>query len=612
MARTIELKVDPITRIAGHLGVRAVIDVDTRKPIPETVRSFITMFRGVEVFSVGRPPEDMPHVTSRLCGVCGSAHANGSVIAVDMAYGVTPLEFGVVLRNLAHAMTDHIYDHPHILNLLEGPDFSESIVSKLTPSVWEEAKKTMAEHRDIHGMTTVADIMRELNPVTGKMWQLAVLFQRIAREAGVLIYGRHSHPSTLIPGGISTDLTDAQSLLIAYTYRLTKLTAWVKFNYLVWEDLLRFYEDIGYALNGATYEKPNVMSAGLFDDAEAYSSIGDNKEWEDVYKGIDEATEKRTIVPGLMLDGELVSTKYTDMNVSTMEHVEHSFYDEWADKVRKQEWYTETDPLGNKLLWGHQDPAYHPWNKVTIPKPMAIDWNDKYTWGAHVRIVWKDGKVRPIEVGPYARMLILSVRPNRYSSGNGVVKVTLPRACTDEVPPTVCEEMTFEWKVPRRSSTIYRLWARAFNTLVDVDAAWLNVLKALELVRNGKIQTSRPWGHPGRVTRGAGFVEVPRGTVRHWLVQKGGKVLNYQIHAATTPNVSPFDKYGRSPYEESVANAPITEETPPDEWQGLDFVRAIRSFDPCLPCAAHLEFSRNGKVVKVLEKAIKDVTSCYL
>ncbi|GAB6148366.1 nickel-dependent hydrogenase large subunit [Stetteria hydrogenophila] len=602
---TREMVIDPITRIEGHLGLRVVVDTEARRPIPDSVRSFATMFRGFEVFSIGRPPEDLPHITSRICGVCGASHANADVIAADMVYGVSPKPMGVVLRNLAFAMTDHTYDHTIILNMLEGPDFSEAIVSKLTPSVWQEAQRTLAEHRDIHGFTKISDIMTALNPISGKMWQYAVKFQRLAREAGVLIYGRHSHPSTLIPGGISTDLTMPQYLLTGYMYRLVKLTAWAKFNYYVWHDLLSFYESLGYADNGLTYDPPIAISSGIFEDPDTYSSIGDYAEPEDFYKNMDEAASKRMVKPGIVLKGELVTTKYTEIQASIMEHVEKAFYEDWADKIKSLEFYTEEDPAGNKLLWGKYDPAYHPWNKITIPKPQARDWASKYTWATHVRLVWKDGTITPFEVGPYSRLLVTSMQPSEYGSGNGVLRVTLPRACADELPASVCDEMTIEWRVPRRSTTIYRLWARAYNLLMDIHAAWTNLYKALDLVKAGNTETSRPWKTPNRITRGVGFTEAPRGTVRHWMVQKGGKVLNVQIHAPTTGNVSPFDKYGRSPFEQSIVNSYVTEEVPPEDWAGLDFVRAIRSFDPCIACAAHFEV-RNGsnKLLKTIKKIL--------
>ncbi|MEM4885959.1 MAG: nickel-dependent hydrogenase large subunit, partial [Thermofilum sp.] len=218
-----ELLVDPITRVEGHIGARLIVDVATRKPDPASVRVFATMFTGFEVFLRGRPPEDAPAVTSRLCGVCGAAHANASTLAGDMAYGVSPEPLGVALRNIAYAMGEYLYDHSIILNLLEAPDYSELLVKKFTPSVWEAAAKTPAENRDRHGFATIADIMRAFNPVSGKVWQQTVLFQRIAREAGVIIYGKYPHPNALIPGGIQTDVFDIEEKLVAITYRLVKL-----------------------------------------------------------------------------------------------------------------------------------------------------------------------------------------------------------------------------------------------------------------------------------------------------------------------------------------------------------------------------------------------------
>lgn len=616
-----ELMVDPVTRIEGHLGARLMVDVNMRRPSPGSVRVFATAFRGFEVFALGRRPEDMPSITSRFCGVCGSSHANASTITVDMAYGVSPEPLGVVLRNLGFGMDEYLYDHTIILNLLEGPDYSEALVKKFTPSVFPEAERTLAENRDKHGFEKISDIMRALNPVTGKMWQLAAYFQRIAREAGVLIYGKHPHPNALIPGGIQTNTYDIEETLIAMTYRLVKLTAWVKFNYYVWEDLLNFYRKIGYEMVGLTYEKPRIMSVGLFEDPEMYSAIGDYVSWEDFYKAMDGVAEARIFKPTLVLDGEMVSTKYSDMNVSTMEHVDTSFYEEWRDKVRKEEWYTEEDPLGNKLLWGKEDPAYHPWNKVTVPKPVRLDWNEKYSWVVRVNKVWKDGTVGPIEVGPFPRVYAHSRRASSTAGGlirggNGKVEVTLPRAVTDELPPSVWEEATISWNVPDHSTTIYRLWGRAYCLLMVAAGVWHNILLAMELLRQGRRKSSRPWKIPGSITRGSGFLEAPRGSVRHWIVQRGGKTLNYQAHAPTTENASSRDerrvtdprRYAPGPFEAAVSNVVITEELPPEKWEGLDVVRAIRSFDPCLACAVHIEFADDGRVLKTVKKVVTDMT----
>lgn len=590
-----EVFIDPITRIEGHLALRALIDENARKP--KDVWVFATMFRGFEVFLRGRPLEDAIHITSRICGVCGASHANASMHAVDMAYGVTPEPLGVVLRNLAFAMTDPLYDHSLILNMLGGPDYSELMVKKLTPRVWEDAQKIDAPNRDIHGFTKIADIMRALNPISGKIWQLTVKYQRIAREGGVMIYGRHSHPSTLIPGGISTDLSNAEYLLIGYTYRLTKLTAWAKFVWTIWEDLVWFYEEYeNYKEQGKTYDKYRMVSGGVFDDPEEYSSLGETPE--EVYKNFDKAASKRSIKPGAFVDGELVTKSYKEINLSIMEHVERAFYDDWKGKMPI---YTETDPEGNKLLWGKYDVAYHPWNKTTIPKPGAKDWNGKYNWAAHVRFVWKDGRIIPFEVGPIARLVVTAYQPSGFGNGNGTLKVELPRSGgADDLPAGVIDPIEFEWRAPSFSTTLQRDLARAFNIVIDIAIAWQNVLKALELVRTGRVKTSRPWTPPSRRTFGVGFTEAPRGTVRHWVVQEGGRIVNYQIHAPTTGNVSPKDKWGMSPFEQSVYNSVITEEVSPEEWQGLDFVRAIRSFDPCIACAVHIQVGKIKAIKKIL------------
>lgn len=590
-----EVFIDPITRIEGHLALRALVDENLRKP--KDVWVYATMFRGFEVFLRGRPPEDAIHITSRICGVCGASHANASMHASDMVYGVTPEPLGVVLRNLAFAMTDPLYDHPLILNMLGGPDYSELMVKKLTPRVWEDAQKIDAPNRDIHGFAKIADIMRALNPISGRIWQLTVKYQRIAREGGVMIYGRHSHPSTIIPGGISTDLSNAEYLLIGYTYRLTKLTAWAKFVWTVWEDLVWFYEEHeNYKEQGKTYDRHRMVSGGVFDDPEEYSNLGETPD--DVYKNIDRAASKRSIKPGAFVDGELVTKSYKEINLSIMEHVDRAFYDDWKGKMPI---YTETDPEGNKLLWGRYDVAYHPWNKTTIPKPGAKDWNGKYNWAAHVRFVWKDGRIVPFEVGPIARLVVTAYQPSDYGGGNGTLKVELPRSGgADDLPAGVVDPVEFEWKAPPFSSTLQRVLARAFNVVLDVAVAWKNVLKALELVRAGRVKTSRPWTPPSTRTFGVGFTEAPRGTVRHWVVQEGGRIVNYQIHAPTTGNVSPKDKWGMSPFEQSVYNSIVTEEVPPEQWQGLDFVRAIRSFDPCIACAVHIQVGKIKAIKKML------------
>ena len=47
-----------------------------------------------------------------------------------------------------------------------------------------------------------------------------------------------------------------------------------------------------------------------------------------------------------------------------------------------------------------------------------------------------------------------------------------------------------------------------------------------------------------------------------------------------------------------MQNTPIFEENGPENFKGVDIMRAVRSFDPCLPCGVHM-YNGPGKVRKV-------------
>jgi hydrogenase large subunit len=46
-----------------------------------------------------------------------------------------------------------------------------------------------------------------------------------------------------------------------------------------------------------------------------------------------------------------------------------------------------------------------------------------------------------------------------------------------------------------------------------------------------------------------------------------------------------------------VQNTPIFEDNGPDKFKGIDIMRAVRSFDPCLPCGVHM-YLGDGKTLE--------------
>jgi hydrogenase large subunit len=84
----------------------------------------------------------------------------------------------------------------------------------------------------------------------------------------------------------------------------------------------------------------------------------------------------------------------------------------------------------------------------------------------------------------------------------------------------------------------------------------------------------------------------------HHMVIRSGKIANYHPYPPTPWNANPRDIYGTpGPYEDAVQNTPIFEENGPDNFKGIDIMRAVRSFDPCLPCGVHM-YLGNGKTLK--------------
>ena len=86
----------------------------------------------------------------------------------------------------------------------------------------------------------------------------------------------------------------------------------------------------------------------------------------------------------------------------------------------------------------------------------------------------------------------------------------------------------------------------------------------------------------------------------HHLVIKGGKIANYHRYPPTPWNGTPRDRFGTpGSYEDAVKGTPILEENFPDKFKGIDIMRAVRSFDPCLPRGVHM-YPGNGKTLKTV------------
>jgi F420-non-reducing hydrogenase large subunit len=180
MSRTITI--NPITRLEGHGKIEIFLNEEGNV---ENAYFQIPELRGFERFCIGRKAEDMPQLTSRICGVCPVAHHFASTKALDAAFHVEPPSVAKKLRELMY-MGYIIYDHILHFYYLGGPDF---VVGPDAPP----------EKRNIIGVIEKAGL-----DVGKEVIKHRAYGQRITE----LIGGKATHPVCGLPGGMSKALSE--------------------------------------------------------------------------------------------------------------------------------------------------------------------------------------------------------------------------------------------------------------------------------------------------------------------------------------------------------------------------------------------------------------------
>ena len=172
--------IDPITRLEGHGKISIFLN---NQGNVENAYLQIPELRGFERFCQGRRAEDMPQITSRICGVCPVAHHFASTKALDDAFNVDPPSAAKKLRELMYCGYI-IYDHILHFYYLGGPDF---VVGPDAPP----------DKRNILGVIEKAGIEIGKDVIRHRAYG-----QRITAILG----GKATHPVCGLPGGVSKTL----------------------------------------------------------------------------------------------------------------------------------------------------------------------------------------------------------------------------------------------------------------------------------------------------------------------------------------------------------------------------------------------------------------------
>ncbi len=560
---TQELIIEPFTRIEGHLGIHAVADIDKKAYV--NAHSYLPMFRGFEVILVGREPADAPWFTQRICGVCPVPHGIVSAMAVDMAYRAPPPPMGILIRNFIFG-SEQLYDSALGCITLEGPDYSQPIVEKYNTNWWKAAKSAKAPNASLHGYATIADIMTALTPISGSLWLKGLAVTKVGRKMASLVGAKHPHANTFVPGGAA--LTVNVTVLEQFASMLSQHVAFAKELVPIFDDLCDFLIAQGYDKAGV--RRADLISFGAYDDPFAYTSK---------YEDLDKWGIKRWVSPGVVMDGKLVTQDLREIHLGVRSHVERSFYEDWSEMKMKE------DSMGNQI------DLHHPWNKRTNPVPGPFKaWDSKYSWATSPRWSdWKkrlDGAEHATEAGPESRMWATALGKKINESTGTSVKWTLPSASL--IGYRNSAETAFEWKIPGKVNAIERVRARAYYYSYSAYVMYNQLLQALELVKKGNAKVWNKYKRP-RDGVGVGLIDAMRGSLGHWITMKDHKVASYQVLTPSTWDAGPRrSDTDLSPYEDALIGTPITENPVDGKLIGVDVVRVVRSFDPCMACDVHL------------------------
>ncbi|MGW2719314.1 nickel-dependent hydrogenase large subunit [Streptomyces sp. NPDC001492] len=571
----VDMSWDPITRIIGNLGIYTKIDFANREVVE--CHSTSSLFRGYSVFMKGKDPRDAGFITSRICGICGDNHTTCSDYAQQMAYGVKPPRLAEHIVNLGEA-AEYMFDHTIFQDNLVFVDFCEAMVKATNPGVLARAERTDASRGDIHGYRTIGDIMKAFNPFEGEVYKEALKVSRVTREMFCLMEGRHVHPSTLYPGGVGT--LPQPTVFTDYLSRLMRVIDFVKKAVAMNDDVFDFFYEAlpGYEQVGNRRILLGCWGAWQNPDVVDYR-----------YENMNTWGKAMYVTPGIVVDGELVTNNLVDINLGLRIMLGSSYYEDW---VNEQPFVTH-DPLGNPV------DMRHPWNQTTVPVPQKRDFDDKYSWVMSPR--WYDARsgdhlALDTGGGPLARLWSTALSglvdtPYIKSTGHSV-RISLPKG--ESLPET-----TLEWRIPKWSNTIERDRARPYFVAYAAAMALQFLDEAMGLVRDGDTKVFENFEVPDEAI-GCGFHEAVRGVLSHHLVIKDKKIANYHPYPPTPWNASPRDKFGTpGPYEDAVQGQPIFEENGPDDFKGVDIMRTVRSFDPCLPCGVHMYVGK-GKTLTTL------------
>jgi len=537
-----KIVIDPITRIEGHL--RAEVEVDDDGVVQEAWISG-QLFRGIEIILKNRDPRDAGLLAGRICGVCTNSHFRAAVTSVEDAYSLELPKNAEIIRDLM-AMALFIQDHVVHFYHLHSLDFVD-----VTSALSADAKKTSKEalkysdepfkNSHTHYEATLSKLSKfvkagKLGPFANGYW--GHKGYKLSPEQNLIIISHYLEAlkfqtniskAVAIFGGKTPH---PQSIVVGGVTSVADMLNPQRLN-----DYLFIIKEAKEFIDRAYLPDTKLLACVYRDDIKA--GIGRaNGNFMSV--GGYEFDDKRLFNDGIIYNHDFDNIEDFDEN-KISEEIDRAWYsDEPKDNTIK---YTDLNEDGS-LKTSKND--------------------DKYSW---IKAPRYDGNV--METGPLARVFI------SYKKENKLIK-----SFVDEF----LEDTNLE--LIDLSTTIGRNAARSIETSYVCEYIFKLVSR---LIQNIKYYDTDTWvkfdfDTLKKDTKGRAFLEVPRGTLSHFINIKDKKIENFSVIAPTTWNATPKNLDGvRGAYEEALVGLKIEDTSKP-----LEVLRVLHSFDPCLACAVHV------------------------
>lgn len=217
------ITIDPITRLEGHGKIEIFLNSSGEV---SNVYFQVPELRGFEKFCEGRPVEELPSITAKICGVCPGCHHMASGKAVDAVFGLEPPPTAKKLRELFY-MAHFVHSHIAHFYALAAPDF---VVGPQAPKA----------ERNILGV--IGKVGTEIGTEVIKQ-------RRHAQEIQALLAGHQTYNVMNIPGGVRRGLSESERNDIVEKSK--SFVEFAKFSLTIFNDVVLGNKDyVDIILNG--------------------------------------------------------------------------------------------------------------------------------------------------------------------------------------------------------------------------------------------------------------------------------------------------------------------------------------------------------------------------